>query len=90
MDSRDWYKTTARNNDCNDHPRQPVQLARDLCEYTGMSEENCRHLIDRLRHLAHCCREPETLTLIRMMPGRRQVRVEVHESATVTLRQHSG
>lgn len=68
-----WYKATARNYACNEHPRQPPELADELALYTGMSIGNTRHLIDRLRHLTTCNAEPETLTLFRLQPGRNQI-----------------
>ncbi len=67
-----WYKVTARNFACNDHPRQPAGLADELAEYTGMTVGNARHVIDRLRHLSHCLSEPESLTLFRLQPGTKQ------------------
>jgi len=72
LSSRHWYASSARNFICNDHPRQPKELAVELSEFTGMSQINTRHLIDKLRHLSHCLKEPESLTLFRLQQGANQ------------------
>lgn len=72
MSSQDWYKPRAADYQCNQHPKILRELSRNLAIHTGMTEENTKHLIDRLRHLSTCCREPEQITLMRLHPGVKQ------------------
>lgn len=67
-----WGKPTARNNQCNAHPKPPKDLVRAFAEHTGMSQGNARHALDRFRHICYCLRESENITLMRLFPGSRQ------------------
>lgn len=72
--SEAWFRPTAKNYQCpaSDHPKPPRELVKLLARHTHMSEPNARHLLDRLRHITHCCREPESITLMRLLPGSKQ------------------
>lgn len=76
---RHWYKTTAKNFDCNDHPTMPKQLWILFADYTGIPVAESKHFIDRLRHLSHCLEEPALLTLKRLEPGKNQLPKGRHE-----------
>lgn len=78
-----WHKPRAADLVCNLHPKPPRALVKEFSIHTGLSEANARNVLDRLRHLSTCCREPERITLMRLHPGTKQVRkpseVELHE-----------
>lgn len=72
MSANDWYKPHAKNYQCNQHPRIPKSFSKEFSEVTGISRENSPHVIDRLRHLASCLKEPEEITLLRLQQGKNQ------------------
>src|SRR3990172_3851628 len=69
-----WFKPSSSGLTCNQHPKPPRELVKLLSAHTGLTIENTRHALDRMRHLTTCCREPDQLTLLRLHPGSRQVR----------------
>lgn len=74
--ANDWYRPTTKNYTCGAtaHPKPPKALLKAMAAYTHMSVEDAGHVVERIRHLAVCLREDERITLLRLLPGKHQIR----------------
>ena len=68
----DWYRVSATNFACNDHPGPPKATVNAVAEYTMMPVGLARLVLDRLKHLHWCCDEPDAITLLRLQQGKNQ------------------